>query len=172
LDVTNARVSRLGGTGAVLFETDESPWQIRVWVGLVGRRRFLRRIRIDSRDPKLPITAARLARLPVRELLHIAAAQTAPEPGDSYPDEVFYRMLAKPKPTGQREWDDEHWERVLAVYEWAKRVGRKGGGPRAIADFWGIALNPTGFRWLQEARRRAGLPVDSNGRDDYGTGAV
>lgn len=157
LDVDAARVAR-GRDQSVLFDDPASPWLVRVWMRTDGRprrpRRYISRIRIDVRPGGVPISAPRLARLPTAQMLYVAAAQLAGEAPDAHPNEAWYRMLASPKAAGQREWDDGHWGRVLTVYQWAVDTGRPGGGVRAIADLWGVARNPTAYRWLAEARRR------------------
>lgn len=154
LDVAQARVAR-GRDGSVLFDDPASPWLVRVWIGSDRRgRRHITRLRVDARATGQPISAARLARLPTAHLLHVAAAQLAAALPDGHPNEAWYRMLATPRPRGQRSWDDSHWERVAAVYRWAEQTGRPGGGTRAVADVWGVSTNPTAYRWLAEVRLR------------------
>lgn len=157
LDVDQARISR-SRDRSVLFDDPGSPWIVRVWVGTTHRRRYRRyisRIRIDVRPGGPPITAARLASLPAGQLLHVAAAQLATALPDGHPNEAWYRMLASPKPRGSRSWPVEHWDRVLEVHRWAEDTQRPGGGARAVADLWGVAVNPTAYRWLGYARRRS-----------------
>ncbi len=152
LDIDHARIAR-AGDGAVLFDDPGSPWVVRVWIRpLAGGRPGIARLRVDTRDPRLPINASRLARLPTRQILHIAAATATAEP---HPNEIYYRMLARPKPAGQRGWPDTHWPTVLTVHDWAVETRRRGGGAKAVADMWGVSTNPTAYRWLDEARRRA-----------------
>ena len=153
IDVEQARVSP-NRDRSVLFDDPSSPWLVRVWVGRDRRRRYISRIRIDARPGAAPITAARLARLPTVQLLHVASAQLAATRPDTHPNEAWYRMLATPRPRGQRTWDDGHYERVLNVYHWAVDTDRAGGGVRAVADLWGVSVTPTAYRWLSEARRR------------------
>lgn len=153
LDIDHARVAR-ATDGGVLFDDPDSPWIVRVWVRpLTGGRPGIARIRVDTRDPRLPISASRLARLPTRQILHIAA--TAADAGDAHPNELYYRMLARPKPAGRRVWPDDHWPTVLTIHDWAVETRRRGGGAKAVADMWGVSVNPTAYRWLDEARRRA-----------------
>jgi len=95
-----------------------------------------------------------MARLPTAQLLHVAAAQLAAVARDAHPNEAWYRMLATPKPRGSRSWGDDHWDRVLIVHQWASDTGRRGGGAQAVADLWGVSVNPTAYRWLAEARAR------------------
>lgn len=156
LDVDQARISRHRDM-SVLFDDPNSPWLVRVWVGTSRRRHYRRHIsRIDLRvrPGGPPITAARLASLPCGQLLHVAAAQLAADLPDGHPNEAWYRMLATPKPRGARSWPDEHWHRVWQVYRWAADSARPGGGPQAVADLWGVSVNPTAYRWLAQARRR------------------
>lgn len=148
-----------GGDRSVLFDDPAAPWLVRVWVGTTRHRRYRRyitRLRIDVRPGGPPITAARLASLPTGQLLHVAAAQLAAAVPDSHPNEAWYRMLASPKPRGSRSWPDDHWDRVAQVFQWADDTGRPGGGAQAVADLWGVSVNPTAYRWLAEVRRRTG----------------
>jgi len=118
-------------------------------VGSTRGRRYVSRLRIDTRPGGLPITAERLSRLPIGQLLHVASAQVAPASG--HPNEMYYRMLAVPPVRGGAA---EHLDRVLAVYQWAVETDRPGGGVAAVAELWGVAKNPTAYRWLSQARRR------------------
>ena len=150
MDLTRARVAR-SGDGSVVFDDPTSPWVVRVWPKSGPRGRYVARLRVDVRDPTIRITSARLAALPVAQMLHVAAGERA---GDlSHPNEAFYRMLAAPKRPGSRSWGRDHYDRVVTVYDWAVESGRAGGGARAVAEFWGVAVNPTVYRWLARARR-------------------
>jgi hypothetical protein len=155
VDLDRARIVHRGD-GSAVVDDPTSPWKVRAWTrhDLSGRARLVR-LQVDLRDPAGhggDITAARLSRLPVAQILHLAGtSNTAPT---AHPNEPYYRMLARPRPVGQRGWDDGHWARVLEVWRWAEDTGRPGGGVRAIADLWGVAVNPTAYRWLAEARRR------------------
>jgi len=156
LDIDQARISPAGG-GSVLFDDPASPWLVRVWVGVDRRgRRYITRLRVDARPAASPISAARLARLPTTQLLHVAAAQLAAAAPDTHPNEAWYRMLATPKPRGSRSWPPEHWDRVLIVHQWAVTTARPGGGAQAVADLWGVSINPTVYRWLAQARSLQG----------------
>lgn len=137
--------------GSVQFADPDAAWLARVWVDEVGGRARIGALKIDVRDPRAPVTAGRLAALPLAHLLHVASVHLA---AAQTPNEAYYRMLATPKPAGQRHWDDGHWGRVLTVHEWAKAAGRPGGPRRCVAEFWNVALDPTVNRWLAEARRR------------------
>lgn len=149
LDVGRARVAHTSD-GAVVFDDPGAPWVVRVWPRTGPRGRYVGRLRVDVRDPEVGVTAARLARLPTSQMLHLAAS-TAPG-RSAHPNEAFFSMLAQPK--RGRHWDDGHWERVLAIFEWAVETRRPGGGRVAVAEKYGVTPNPTVDRWLAEARRR------------------
>lgn len=152
VDVAAARVTR-DPDGAVEVDDPGSPWLVRVWVHDASGRAAISRLDIQARHPHAGgVTAARLGRLPTAQLLQVAAAEAL---GAGHADEVYYRMLAAPRPAHVRSWDADHWPRVLAVHDWAVASGRAGGGARAVADLWGVSVNPTVYRWLAEARRRA-----------------
>lgn len=153
LDVTQARVSP-DADGSCVVDDPDCPWIVRLWIAADGERRAISRLQLDVRPGVIaPIIAARMARLPIGQILQIAIAATAAE-GDAHPNETYYRMLARAKPPGAQQWDDGHWDRVLTVYEWATCTGRPGGGARAVADLWNVRVNPTVYRWLGAARRR------------------
>ena len=154
IDVGKARVDRDADL-SIRFDDPSSPWLVRVWLGTSDGRRWIERIDIEARDQGAPVTSTRLARLPCAQLLHVAAALTAAAEPDRHPNETYWRMLAQPKPAGRRRWDDGHWDRVKAVYDWAETTNRPGGGAQAVGDLWGVAVDPTVYRWLAEARRRA-----------------
>ena len=152
LDVERAQVSR-DDEGAVVFDDPHSPWVVRAWVADHDGRACLSQLQVTSRTGgEMCITTARLGRLPLAQIQRIAAAEIL---GAGHTDEVYYRLLARPKPSGTLSWDEEHYERVLAVYTWARETGRPGGGAQAVADMWGVAKNPTAWRWLARARRLA-----------------
>ena len=151
IDTESAQVGRTSD-GAVVFDDSGAPWVVRVWPAAESGR--IRRIRVDVRAGGQPITASALGRLPIAQMVAIAASSSAQTRGQQlHTNEVFYRLLAKPKQ--HRSWDDGHWERVLTVFDWARLTRRPGGGARAVADLWGVSVNPTVWRWLAEARRRA-----------------
>jgi hypothetical protein len=100
------------------------------------------------------LSARLLARLPLPQILHLAAVRALP---GRRPNEEHYRQLAQPKPAGGRSWPAGHWGNVLAVYAWGGEVGWPGGGEQAVADMWGVTRKPTAQRWLAAARRRAGV---------------
>lgn len=150
IDIDRAQVSR-APDGSVTIDDPLAPWVVHVAVSEVDGRVCIGSLRVDSRDG-LCITSARLGRLPTAHLLQVAAVEVL---GGSQPDEIYYRMLARPMDQGQRSWGPDHYSRVLAVHDWAVRTGRPGGGPGAVAEFWGVARAPTVWRWLARARRMA-----------------
>lgn len=150
LDVDRAQVSR-ASDGTVVIDDPGSPWVVHVAVVETDGRACISHLRVDSRDGQgMCVTAARLERLPTAQILQVAAAEIL---GHGHTDEAYYRMLARPRTRGSRSWDRDHFRRVLAVHDWAVRTGRPGGGPRAVAELWGVAQSPTVWRWLAEARR-------------------
>lgn len=137
--------------GMVRVEDPDGSVAVAVAVDTSGGPARLTRIIVEARGMGVRLSAAGLARLPIAQLVHLAAATM----GTGYPDEPYYRQLARPRPRGQRGWDRGHWSRVLAVWEWAESVGRPGGGAQAVADFWGVSRDPTVYRWLTAARAAA-----------------
>lgn len=156
INLDRARVS-LHRDGSAVVDDPASPWLLRAWVrpDPTGRHR-LTQLRVDVRDGGAGITAARLARLPLAQIVHLAGALHV---DSGHPNESYYRLLARPRPPGQRSWDAGHYGRVWQVYRWAEDTGRPGGGVRAVAELWGVAApsrSKTAYRWVAEARRRAG----------------
>lgn len=149
VDVPRATLSiRNGG---VVIDDPTSPWIIKAWVSrqrTTPNQPILRRLQLEAR-PGIDLASTRISRLPLRQIRRIAASMTAAADAD-HPNETWYRMLATPRTRGD---DEAHWERVLAVYEWAKTTGRVGGGARAVADLWGVSLRPTAYRWIAQARQ-------------------
>lgn len=146
LDVDSAQVTREPG-GAVIINDPDCPLLVAVRVGNVAGRRQITELTVQCRHANARISPAALTRLPLSQIRHLAVAA-------GHPTEAHYRSLARPKPRGQRGWDTGHWDRVLAVYEWATETRRPGGGAQAIADFWGVTVDPTAYRWLVTARAR------------------
>lgn len=151
LDLDRAQITR-ESDGTVRVDDPEGTVAVGVRVDTSAGPARLIRLTVEVRTPAVRLSAAGLARLPIAQLVHLAAATM----GGGYPDEPYYRQLARPKPRGQRGWDSGHWSRVLAVWEWAETVGRPGGGAQAVADFWGISRDPTAYRWLAVARTLTG----------------
>jgi hypothetical protein len=149
VDVGRVRIGHTSD-GATVFDDPGAPWVVRVWHRRGPRGRYVARLRVDVRDPGFGVTAARLARLPVVQMLHLAAAEAGRR---AHPNEAYYEMLAQPRPG--RHWDDGHWDRVLEIFEWAEETRRPGGGVVAVADKWGVTER-TVWRWLAEARARPG----------------
>lgn len=149
LDVDRAQVSR-APDGAVVLNDPGAPWLVRVWVVDADGRACISRIQVESRAGGACVTAAKLARLPTAQILQVAAAEVL---GGGHGSEVYYRMLATPRGRGERSWGPEHYRRVLIVHDWATHAHRPGGGAQAVADLWGVAKNPTVWRWLARARR-------------------
>ncbi len=148
LNIDRAHVTR-DADGTVRVDDPESPLAVGVAVDTsTGRARL---VRIEVTVEAGGLSAATLARLPIQQLVHLAASRT----GGGYPEEPFYRQLARPKARGQRAWDPGHWTRVMSVHDWAESVGRPGGGAQAVADFWNVSKDPTAYRWLAIARRGA-----------------
>ena len=150
LDVDSAQVTRRSD-GMVVVDDPAAPVVVSVRLDTTGGRPVPSVVTVQARHPGVRISAAMLSRLPLAQIVPLAAATN----GSGHPDEPYYRQLARPKPRGQRaSWDPGHWDRVLAVHDWALRVQRPGGGARAVADFWGVTVNPTAYRWLKIARTR------------------
>lgn len=151
IDIDRAQVAR-HPDGSVTIDDPGSPWLIHVTVSEADGRVCIGQLRVDSRDG-LCITSARLGRLPTAQILQVAAAEVL---GEGHDNEMYYRMLARPRGRGERSWGPEHYRRVLAVHDWAVRTGRPGGGPQAVAELWGVVKCPTVWRWLARARRQEG----------------
>lgn len=147
VDLDRAQITRQSD-GTVMVDDPEAPIAVAVAVDTSGGPARLLRLTVEVRGAAVRMSAAGLARLPLAQLVHLAASTL----GNGYPDEPYYRQLARPKPRGQRAWDSGHWTRVLSVWEWAETVGRPGGGAQAVADFWGVSRDPTVYRWLTLAR--------------------
>ncbi len=160
LDVDRAQVSRTPD-GAVVLDDPGAPWVVKVWVTDASGRACISRMQVHARGDSLCVTSARLSRLPTAQILQVAAAETL---GAVHDGEMYYRMLATPRARGSRSWGDEHYSRVLAVHDWATRTNRPGGGAQAIADLWGVAKDPTVWRWLAAARRIGRTRPDGFGR--------
>lgn len=153
IDVDKAQITR-ESDGQVVVDDPGAPIVVRVRVDRQPGRARARSVTVEARDAGVRISAVMLSRIPLAQIVPLAASTM----GSGHPDEPYYRQLARPKPRGLRaSWDPDHWQRVLAVYEWAVRVARPGGGAVAVADFWGVTVDPTVYRWLKIARsQRAG----------------
>lgn len=154
VDLDRAQITRQGD-GTVVVDDPQAPIRVAVAVDTSGGPARLLRLTVEVRGAAVRLSAAGLARLPIAQLVHLAASAM----GGGYADEPYYRQLARPKPRGQQAWDLGHWRRVLSVWEWAEGVGRPGGGAQAVADFWGVSRDPTVYRWLSLARAATGTPA-------------
>lgn len=147
MQMTSAQVG-FTADGAVTFADPGAPLTVRVWTD--PDRLGIRRIRVDARPGAPRLTAAALGRLPVAAMLRVA--RSGHQAGTGHPNDMLIQLYADQRPG--RSWDDDHWGRVLDVYTWAETSNRPGGGVQAIADMWGVTIDPTAYRWLREARRR------------------
>lgn len=140
LDVRRASV-RATSSGVVI---DDPECFFTVTVDLDGTK--LREIVIRDRNNGR-ITGRRLGKLPLQQIIHVAAAASATEATDA--GETHYRMLATPKPPGVRSWPPAHYRAVLTVAEWAFHVKRD--QLDTIAEFWSVSRR-TAARWVSVAR--------------------
>lgn len=141
MDVSHAQLSNLGAE--VELVDPAFPWTIRVELSENAFRPEVLGIYVWSRTGE-PITASVLAQIPIRQVARVAAS--ALKGGD----ETLYRMLAAPRPKGCRSWPPDHYQRVVRVASWARRIGRSGGAAGAVAEFWGVDYR-TARRWLSRA---------------------
>jgi len=146
LCLSRAQITR-DSNGSITIDDPESP--IIVIVTIAGGQRPPQQISelvVRARHSSARITPAALGRLPLAQIKSIAARS------DAHPNDMIWRTKVSPKPEGARHWDEDHWQQVLNVYEWARETKRPGGGARAVADMWNVARNPTAYRWLARAR--------------------
>lgn len=149
-----AQVTR-DASGRVVIDDPDSPVVVSITTRPDNAHR-IQELTISARHPSARITPASLVRLPLAQMRHLAART------DQHPNDVVWRTELAPKPVGSRHWPDHHWDQVRRVHEWATRTGRPGGGPQAIADFWGVTRNPTAYRWIAYARRvQTEMPRDA-----------
>lgn len=154
IDVDRAQITRRND-GMVVVDDPDAPVVVAVHIDTSAGSARATGVEVRARHAGVRISAALLARLPLPQIVLVAASTG----GNGHPDEPYYRQLARPKPRGRRaSWDPGHWQRVMAVHEWAERVERPGGGARAVADFWGVTVDPTVYRWLKIARGGAPMP--------------
>lgn len=153
IDVDRAQITRQSD-GTVLVDDPAAPVTVAVQVDHSSGIARATQVTVTARGPAR-ISTSLMSRLPLPQIVSLAAATG----GTGHPDEPYYRQLARPKPRGARaHWDRGHWQRVLAVYEWAEKVDRPGGGARAVAQFWNVTVDPTVYRWLKIARGKAPAP--------------
>lgn len=145
LRLDQAQITR-DSTGAITVDDPDSPVIVVVTVAPGPSPRQISELTIRARHPSARISPAALARLPLTQIRQIAART------DGHPNDVIWRTAIVPKSAGSRSWDVAHWHQVLAVYDWAIRTNRAGGGVQAIADMWNVSRDPTAYRWLSKAR--------------------
>lgn len=143
IDVSSAQVTVEGRT--VVVDDPGSPLLASVEIGRDWR---IRQLSLTIRHPSGRITGTSLARLPIAQIERVARSLLS-----TAPQEAWWTGTVVVRPMGQRSWPDEHWDRVLAVYDWAESTNRPGGGVAVVAELWGVAKNPTAYRWLARARR-------------------
>lgn len=149
LALDKAQISR-DETGRVTIDDPDSPLLVVVTTTADAAR--IGELVVTVRHPSGRITPRALSRLPLQQIRYVAATTAG------HPNDRLWRALITPKPSGSRHWPIEHWSQVLAVHEWATTSQRPGGGTQAIADLWGVARNPTAYRWLAAARRHNSTP--------------
>lgn len=142
MDVSRAQLSNLGDT--VVLDDPSFPWGVQVRLSGDSDRPEISELIVRSRAGE-PITSTVLAQLPIRQIAGVAASALLGE------GEAQYRMLAKPRPAGTRSWPLDHFERVVRVASWARRIGRPGGAGGAVSEFWSVDYR-TARRWLSQAR--------------------
>lgn len=131
-----------------MLSDPEFPWDVYTRISTAGDRPEITDLSVASRpDDPQPITAAVLARLPMRQIAGVAASALAGE------GEAQYRMLAQPRPLGMRSWPPDHFERVSRVATWARATGRPGGAAGAVSEFWSVHFR-TARRWIATAHRK------------------
>jgi hypothetical protein len=144
MDVSRAQLSNLGEE--VELVDPAFPWTVRVRLSKNAERPVVIGLSVEARevgDQEGPaITSTALAQIPVRQLASVAASALRGE------GEAQYRMLARPRPQGQRSWPPDHFQRVARVAAWARQTGRPGGAAGAVAEFWGVHYR-TARRWLR-----------------------
>lgn len=142
MDVSRAQLSNLGDT--VVLDDPGFPWRVQVRLSGDSDRPAVTELVIRSRTGD-PVTSTALAQLPLKQIAGVAASALLGE------GEAQYRMLAKPRPSGARSWPMDHFERVVRVAAWARRIGRPGGAGGAVSEFWSVDYR-TARRWLSQAR--------------------
>lgn len=149
MDVSRAQLYNHGDE--VTFEDPESAWRVRAQMFPGTDRPAIQRLTIESRG-SAAITAGTLAQIPVRQIAGVAASALS---GGG--DETQYRMLAVPRPEGERSWPPAHYVRVWRVAQWARRIGREGGEAGTVAEFWKVCPR-TARRWIAQAARQYRSP--------------
>ena len=118
MDVSRAQVSN-SGTSVQLVDPG-FPFTVDIYMSENRDRPEIRGLVVWARGDE-PVSSTMLAQLPIRQIAGVAASALLGE------GEAQYRMLAKPRPPGARSWPLDHFERVVRVASWARRIGRPGG---------------------------------------------
>lgn len=138
MDVSRAQLSNAGNS--VILVDPRWPYTVTVQMFPNSDRPEISKLEILARDGQ-PITGEVLSQLPIRQLSRVCASALMGE------GEAQYRMLARPRPPGERGWPKDHYQRVARVAAWARATGRPGGGAGTVAEFWGVHYR-TARRWL------------------------
>lgn len=150
MDVSRAQLSNLGD--AVSLIDPAFPWDVIVRLAADSDRPEVLEICVTADPNNLqPITSTVLAQIPVRQIASVAASLLRGE------GEAQYRMLAMPRPVGQRSWPEEHFQRVARVAQWARQTGRSGGAAGAVSEFWGVNYR-TARRWIARLAKASDQP--------------
>jgi hypothetical protein len=128
-------------TGLVTVDDPDSPLLLRVRVAAETGR--ISEVQVSCRHPSGRITAAALSRLPLDQIRAVASP---------HPNDWLMRLVLTPRVRGSRSWPQRHWDEVAEVAAWARETRRPGGAARAVADMWGVAVDPTAYRWLARVR--------------------
>jgi hypothetical protein len=141
MDVSRAQLSNLGD--AVALVDPEFPWEVVVRLSADAERPEVVELSVvaDPESPQ-PITSTALAQIPIRQIASVAASALRGQG-----EEQLMRMLAAPRPAGERSWPADHFSRVARVAAWARATGRPGGAAGAVSEFWGVHYR-TARRWI------------------------
>lgn len=148
VNVAGAQITR-ESNGSIVVDDPGSPLLLRVRTDNAVEPVRIVELVVTVRHPTARINPSGLARLPLAQIRHLAAAA-------DHPNDSIWQMGISPKLPGGRSWPPEHWVQVLAVNDWAVTTNRPGGGPQAVADMWHVARNPTAYRWLKLAETATG----------------
>lgn len=142
MDVSRAQLSNHGDE--ITLDDPDAAFRVRVRLFESAERPMIQRLTVESRGEAV-VTAGTLAQIPVRQIAGVAASALN---GDG--DEALYRMLAQPRPAGERSWPADHYARVWRVASWARRIGRDGGEAGTVSEFWNVCPR-TARRWIAAA---------------------
>lgn len=131
----------------ITLDDPDSDWRVRVTMFPGADRPAIRSLTLESRG-ETAVTAGALTAVPVRQIAGVAASAL-----NGGGDEARYRMLAQPRPAGERSWPPDHFARVGMVARWARKVGRDGGEAGTVSEFWGVCPR-TARRWIAQASAR------------------